>query len=55
MLYLVNEVYKFKGKKIKIYFDKPIPYQTFDKSKKPLGWAEEVKNLVYKIPSKFNS
>ena len=55
MLYLVNEVYKFKGKKIKIYFGKSIPYQTFDKSKKPLEWAEEIKNLVYNIPAKFNS
>lgn len=49
MLYLVNEVYKFKGKKIKIYFDKPIPYTTFDKSKKPKEWAAEMKKRVYNI------
>lgn len=52
MLYLVNEVYKFKGKKIKIYFDKPISYKTFDKSKKPNEWAAEMRERVYKIPLK---
>jgi len=55
MLYLVNEVLKFKGKKIKIYFDKPVSYTVFDKSKKPLEWAAEMKKRVYDIPSKFNA
>jgi len=53
MLYLVNEVYKFKGKKIKIYFGKCISYQNFDKSKKPLQWAKWTKELVYNLPNKF--
>ncbi len=53
MLYLVNEVYKFKGGKIKIYFGEKIPYQTFDKSKKPLEWAAYMKELVYNLPEKM--
>lgn len=52
MLYLVNEVYKFKGKSIKIHFDKPISYTFFDRSKKPKEWATYLKNLVYSIPKK---
>lgn len=47
MLYLVDEMVKQKGKKIIIKFGQPIPYQSFDRSKTDLEWAEEVKNIVY--------
>lgn len=50
MLYLPDELYKFKGKKIKIYIGKPISYKYFDKSKKPIEWADHLKNLVYDLP-----
>lgn len=47
MLYLVDEMVKQKGKKIIIKFGKPIPFESFDRSKTDLMWAEEVKNIVY--------
>lgn len=49
MLYLPNEMFKQKGKNIKLIIGKPIPFHTFDKSKKPLEWAKLVKQFVYKI------
>lgn len=50
MLYLPNELYKFTGGKIKIYFGKPISYTYFDKSKKLAEWAKVLKNIVYDLP-----
>jgi putative hemolysin len=47
MLFLVNEMYKQKGKPINIVFGKPIPYQTFDKRFNRKGWANKVKDYVY--------
>lgn len=49
MIYLPDEMFKLKHKTFKIYFGKPIPWQTFDKSKKPVEWAEWVKEIVYKL------
>lgn len=49
MLYLADEMFKQFGKEIKIIFGKPIPYQTFDRSKKDLAWASEVKKQVYAL------
>ena len=49
MLYLADEMYKNRHKTFKITFGKPIPWQTFDKSKTPSQWAEYVKELVYKL------
>ncbi len=49
MLYLVDEMYKQRGKHFTIKIGKPIPYSTFDKSKKPLEWAEWVKSKVYSM------
>jgi putative hemolysin len=49
MLYLVDEMYRQKGQSITVTFGKPIPYQTFDKSKTPQQWAEWVKRMVYQI------
>lgn len=49
MIYLPDEMFKSKHKTFNIYFGKPIPWQTFDSSKKPLEWAEWVKNKVYKL------
>lgn len=47
MLYLVDEMFKNRHKTFTIVFGKPIPWQTFDKSKTPLQWAENVKEEVY--------
>jgi len=49
MLYLVDEMVKQKDKEIKITFGRPIPYQTFDRSKKDIEWAKEIKSIVYQI------
>lgn len=49
MMYLVDELYKHKGKKFTVQFGKPIPYTTFDKSKKPIAWAQDVKETVYNL------
>ncbi|NOR86724.1 MAG: glycerol acyltransferase [Bacteroidales bacterium] len=49
MLYLADEMVKQKGKEIKIKFGKPIPYQTFDRSKNDIKWAEDVKRIVYQM------
>ena len=49
MLYLVDEMYKNVGKTFHITFGKPIPWQTFDKSKTPLEWAKFVQDTVYNL------
>ena len=45
----VDEMYKNVGKKFKISFGKPSPWQTFDKSKTPIEWANFVQNKVYEL------
>lgn len=54
MFYLMDEMYKQKGQKIKIYFGKPIPYTNFDKSKTDEQWAHEMREIVYLLPKKFS-
>lgn len=49
MLYLVDELFKQKGKTLRIKFGKSISYDTFDKSKKDLEWAQWVKNKTYAL------
>ena len=49
MIYLPNEMFKQKGMKLRITFGKPIPYNTFDKTKKPNEWAYFVKKQVYSL------
>jgi len=50
MLYLVDEMYKNEGKTFRITIGKPIPWETFDKSKKPKEWAKYVKDISYSLP-----
>lgn len=52
MLYLPNEMFKFRNKKITITFGEPISYCSFDKSKSQSEWAEYVKRIVYALPAK---
>jgi hypothetical protein len=47
MLYLADEMFKNRHKHFKVVIGKPIPWQTFDKSKTPLQWAQYVKEIVY--------
>ncbi|TVP43175.1 MAG: glycerol acyltransferase [Mongoliibacter sp.] len=49
MLYLADEMFSQRGKKVVIHIGKPISYQYFDKSKTETEWAEEVKNIVYQM------
>ena len=49
MLFLVDEMYKNVHKSFKVTFGKPIPWQTFDKSKTPKEWAKYVEDLVYQL------
>ena len=51
MLFLVDEMYKNVHKTFRITIGKPIPWQTFDKSKTPNEWAQWVKDQVYQLPS----
>jgi len=49
MLYLIDETNRHRGKHITVTIGEPIPWQTFDKSKRPLAWAKWVKDKVYKM------
>lgn len=49
MLYLADEMFKNRHKTFTVTFGKPIPWQTFDKSKNPAQWAEYVKEQVYNL------
>ena len=49
MLYLADEMFKNMNKTFKVTIGKPIPWQTFDKSKNATEWAQYVKELVYTL------
>lgn len=49
MLYLIDETYNHRNKKFVVKIGEPIPWQTFDKSKRPLAWGKWVKEKVYKM------
>jgi putative hemolysin len=51
MLYLADEMFRQKGKEIDLVFGKTIPWETFDKSKTALEWAEWVKTKSYTLQS----
>ncbi|MCL2028276.1 MAG: glycerol acyltransferase [Bacteroidales bacterium] len=53
-LFLVDEMYNFNGKPIKITFGKPIPYTTFDKRFNDRKWAALLKQHVYDLKSNPN-
>ena len=49
MLFLVDEMFLNTHKTFKVSFGKPIPWQTFDKSRTPAQWAQYVQDIVYKL------
>ncbi len=49
MLFLVDEMYKNVHKTFRVTIGKPIPWQTFDHSRKPAEWAQWVKERVYEL------
>jgi hypothetical protein len=52
MLFLVDEMFKQKGKNISVKIGEPIPFNTFDRSRTPLLWASWLKAKVYQLESK---
>jgi putative hemolysin len=51
MLYLADEMFKQRDKEIRLVFGKPIPWETFDKSRSALEWANWVKSKSYELES----
>jgi putative hemolysin len=49
MMYLADEMFKQRGQHFTLTIGKPIPWQTFDKSKSQTEWAQWVKEIVYKM------
>ena len=49
MLYLADEMLKNRHKTFTVTIGKPIPWQTFDKSKTATEWAAYVKDIVYRL------
>ena len=55
MLYLADEMYKNRHKTFRVVIGKPIPWQTFDRTKTPAEWAEQVKGIVYNLKDNSNN
>lgn len=55
MLWLPDETFKKIGQHFTLYIGKPIPWQSLDKSRKPLEWAAEIKRQVYELPNLLSS
>jgi putative hemolysin len=49
MLYLADELFKNTNKTFELTIGKPIPWQTFDKTRTPSQWAQWVRNEVYNL------
>ena len=49
MLYLPDEMIKNRHNTFTVRIGKPIPWQTFDKSRKPKEWAQWVREQVYEL------
>jgi putative hemolysin len=54
MLYLADELFKQKDKDIHLIFGEKIPWQTFDKTRSPMEWAEWVRDKCYNLESLLN-
>ncbi len=50
MFFLPDETIRHRNTDVHIYFGKPIPHTTFDRSKKQQEWAEWVREKVYQLP-----
>ncbi len=49
MFWLVDEMYRQRGKKVEIKVGKPIAYQHFELDKSEAYWADYMKEVVYKL------
>jgi len=54
MIYLPNEMFKQRGKKLILKVGRPIPYTFFDRTRTAKEWADYVKDIVYSIGSTMN-
>jgi putative hemolysin len=54
MLYLADEMFRQKGKEIRLVFGPKIPWETFDRSRSALQWADWVKSKCYDLESVAN-
>lgn len=50
MLYLADETYLNRHKTFEVHIGQPIPWQTFDHSRRPAEWARYVEDIVYRLP-----
>jgi len=50
MFFLPDETMRHRNSDVHIYFGKPIPYTSFDRSKTHRQWAAVVKEKVYQLP-----
>jgi len=55
MIYLPDEMFRQKGKKLSLTIGPPMPYTLFDKSRTPAQWAEYVKERVYEMGAAFEN
>ena len=51
MFLLPDETYRHRKKKIELWFGKPIPWTTFDRSRNHMEWAAWVREVVYTLPA----
>jgi 1-acyl-sn-glycerol-3-phosphate acyltransferase len=51
MLYLADEMFKQKDKEIKLVFGVPVPWETFNKTRSALEWADWMKSKSYDLES----
>lgn len=49
MIFLVDEMYRNVGKHFTVHIGKPIPWQTFDRSRTHAQWAQYVEDQVYAL------
>lgn len=54
MVFLVDEMFRHRGDTFRVTIGKPIPWQTFDRSKNASAWAQYVKDIVYSLAPKNN-
>lgn len=51
MLYLPDEMYRQKGKTIRIIFGKPVPSTSLENPSNEREWADKIKSMVYELES----
>jgi 1-acyl-sn-glycerol-3-phosphate acyltransferase len=51
MVYLPDEMFRQKDKDIRLVFGKAIPWESFDKSRKSVEWADWVRSKCYELES----